>query len=58
MFKSYQITIGNHSRMIMGLDLKDAIKTASWIKKWNNYKGKTTVKYLTPNQVFDILKSL
>jgi len=55
---NYQITIGTEVRFIKGDNLKDARNTAQNIKYYNGYKGKTTVKRISVNQVFDYLKSL
>lgn len=55
---NYQITIGTESRIIKGENLKDARNTAQNIKFYNGYKGKTTVKRISVNQVFNYLKSL
>lgn len=55
---NYQITIGTEIRIIKGDNLKDAKNTAQNIKFYNSLKGKTTVKRISVNQVFDYLKSL
>ena len=55
---NYQITIGKEIRIIRGDNLKDAKNTAQNIKFYNGYKGKTIVKRISANQVFDYLKSL
>lgn len=54
---NYQMTIGTELRIIKGDNLKDAKNTARNIKFYNGYKGKTTVKRLSFNEVFNILKN-
>lgn len=56
--KSYKVQIGSEIRVIKGFNLKDAKNTAKNIKFYNSYKGKTHVKAMSTNDVFDYLKSL
>jgi hypothetical protein len=51
--KNYKMTIGTESRIIRGINLKDAKLTAQMIKFYGNLKGKTSVSFMSATEVFN-----